>query len=93
MDPRFPSLTARWVERILRLLPLTYRVLFAAALAILAITVAASISITFTAGDDPLLKSVARYAKATLIVSTTVAVVTITAIALYRLIRSQLRDG
>ena len=90
MDPKFPLLNARWVERILRLLPPTYRVLFAAALAI---TVAASISITFTAGDDPLLRSVARYAKATLIVSTTIAVVTITGVALYRLIHSQLCGG
>ena len=90
MDPKFPLLNARWVERILRLLPPTYRVLFAAALAI---TVAASISITFTAGDDPLLRSVARYAKAILIVSTTIAVVTITGVALYRLIHSQLRGG
>ena len=93
MDPKFPLLNARWVERILRFLPPTYRVLFAAALAILAITVAASISITFTAGEDPLLRSVARYAKATLIISTTIVVVTITGVALYRLIHSQLRGG
>ena len=93
MDPKFPLPNVRWVERILHLLPPTYRVLFAVALAILAITVAASISITLTAGDDPLLRSVARYAKAALIVSAAVAVVTITVVALYQLIRSQLRGG
>ena len=83
----------RWLERALRLLPPAYRILFAVALTILAITVVASASITFTAGDDPLLQNVARYAKAALIVSATVVVVVITGVALYQLVRSQLHDG
>ena len=93
MEPNDPLPGFRWVERVLRLLPPTYRVLFAVALATLVITVGASVSITITAGDDPLLRNVARYAKAVLIISVTVAMVTIIGIAMYRLIRSQLRDG
>ena len=93
MEPNDPLPSFRWMERVLRLLPPTYRVLFAVALATLFITVGASVSITITAGDDPILQNVARYAKAVLIVSVTVAVVTIIVIAIYRLIRSQLRGG
>ena len=93
MEPGFPTPNLRWLERVMRLLPPPYRILFAVALAILAITVVASASITFTAGDDPLLRNVARYARAALIVSATVAVVAITGVALYQLARSQLRGG
>lgn len=90
MDPQFPYGGLRWAERVLRLLSSQYRELFAVILAILATTVAAALSLKFAAGDDPLLRDVAKYATAALIISATVAVIVVIATALYLLVRSRL---
>ena len=75
----------------MRLLPPPYRILFAVALAILATLVATTLAVNFAAGDDPLLQNVARYSTAALIISATVAVITIIGIVCYLLVRSYLR--
>ena len=85
--------SVRWMERVLRLLPPEYRVLFAVASGILAILVAATLAMTFASGTDPLLHNVARYSIAALIIAATAAVITIIGIALYLLLRSCLRGG
>lgn len=81
------------VERVLRLLPPEYRVLFAVASGILAILVAATLAMTFGSGNGPLLQNVARYSISALIIAATVAVITIIGITLYLLLRSYLRGG
>ncbi len=91
MEPRFPF--PGWVDRVLRLLSPQFRELFAVTLAILATAVAAALSLELAAGDDPLLRNVARYATVALIISATVAVMVIIATALFLLLRSRLRDG
>ena len=92
MDPQIPFGGVRWVERALRLLSSQFRELFAVVLAVLTTTVAAVLCLRFAAGDDLLLLNVAKYATAALIISATVAVIVVTATALYVLVRSRLRD-